>query len=313
MWRLFNFIIVFGLTLAGIAGFLFHLNTGVTPDPIMLEPFELFPVYWYGVIVVVAIGIGFLTAFTQPAANESSSNHLIWRYLISIVIGGIVGARLFDTFLITPIARMQGITSPRDYFDNPVFLIDFSWGGLNTWGALCGGAIVLFWFCWRTELSRTQTFFKATIGFLIGLSVAQWGHFINQELYGAPLTSWWAIYIDPAHRLPIFAGEERFVPLFLFGAIWYLAGGAYLAFTPRWQRSSFDQLDAILIGLIWFAVGRLMLELATPNSLFNWLPAVALLLIIFIVALNRNTFGAERTAQQVSRAIGMHDRNERVG
>ena len=278
-----------GLTIAGTVGYFYHLATGTNFDPVLVEPFELFPVYWYGVIVLIAVGVGFVFAYAQPAVDESPSNQKIWRYVISIVIAGIMGARLFDVFFITPIARQQGIRSSWDYFENPVFLVDFSWGGLNIWGAIIGGGVMLIWICWRTGLLPLPIFFKTVVGFLIGLSLAQWGHFINQELYGIPVDRWWAVSIDPTHRLPIFESEERFVPLFLMAAIWYLAGGLWLATSPRWQRSSIDQLDGVAVGLIWFIVGRMAIELNTPNSLFNWLSAVLLLVIIFgAVRLGRN-------------------------
>lgn len=278
-------IVAIGLTIVGIIGYVFHLSTGTTFDPILVEPFELFQVYWYGVVILIAVGMGFVAAYFQPTPEESpSSISQLWRYAISLIIAGIVGGRLFDAFFITPIARQQGISSSWDYFENPIFLVDFSWGGLNIWGVLFGGALMLLWVCWRTDLLPLPIFFRAIVGFLIGLSLAQWGHFINQELYGIPLDRWWAIYIEPTHRLPIFAGEERFVPLFLMASIWYLAGGLWLATSSRWQQSSINQLDGVLVGLIWFIVGRLAIELTTPNSLFNWLSAVLLLVIIFWVA-----------------------------
>lgn len=290
--RAISLILVCGATLAGIGGYLRQLSTGVQADPLMVEPFALFPVYWYGVIVLLAVGIGFFVAYAQPAVHDSPSNRLVWRYAISIVLGGALGGRLFDLIFITPIAQQQGISSFRDYLENPIFLIDFSWGGLNVWGALFGGGIALLWFCWRTGLASVPIFFKAAVGFLTGLSLAQWGHFINQELYGMPTDAWWGIYIDLAHRLPIFADANRFVPLFLLAAIWYLAGGFLLAFSPRWRRSAAAQLDGILFGLIWFVAGRLMIELNTPFTRFNWLPAVLLLGIIFMGILKNSLSAA---------------------
>ncbi|MFT5196628.1 MAG: prolipoprotein diacylglyceryltransferase [Cellvibrionaceae bacterium] len=278
---------VFGLHLIGLAGYLMHLRSGFMLDPVLARPYGLFSVYWYGVVLLVSIGIGFWAVATQSAKSDVLPSFSVWRYAISIVLSGIVGARLFDVVFLSPIAISQGITGTWDYFDNPALLFDFNWGGLNIWGALFGSVLMLYWVCWRAAIPRILIFFKATSGFLIGLSLVQWGHFLNQELYGVPWNRLGSILIESIHRLPLYAGADRFVPLFLLAAVWYLAGGMWLFFGRRWQRTLVDQLDGILFGLIWFAVGRLFLELVTPNSLFNWLPASMLLAIIFITVFIR--------------------------
>lgn len=53
-----------------------------------------------------------------------------------------------------------------------------------------------------------------------GLALAQiigrFGNFFNQELYGMPTNLPWAIYIDPAHRLPEFMDQAYYHPLFAY-------------------------------------------------------------------------------------------------
>ena len=286
-WLLF--LAVFGATGAGFVAYASNIITSAVIDPIWFSPFELFPIYWYGLIVLASIGIGFWAAGARPVFDDDFSGQLIWRYIISIVLGGMIGARLFDVVFLSPIAISQGVLATSDYLNNSAFLFDFSWGGLNVWGALFGGALVLFWFCWRTKIAHGPVFLKAVAGVLIGLSLVQWGHFINQELYGFPWDGVGAIYIEPIHRLEVYANIERFVPLFLFASVWYLAGGLWLFFGRRWRRSEIDQFDGTMVGLIWFIVGRLTIELATPNSLFNWFPASILLTIILITVLRRKT------------------------
>jgi len=286
-WLLLLF--VFGATSAGVVTYLSNVRNSTVINPIWFSPFELFPVYWYGVIVLISIGVGFWAATVRPVVDENFSSKLIWRYIISICLGGIIGARLFDVIFLSPIAISQGVLATRDYLNNSAFLLDFSWGGLNVWGALFGGVIVLFWLSWRTKIARGPIFFKAIVGFLFGLSLVQWGHFINQELYGFPWDGLGSIYVEPIHRLEVYADVERFVPLFLLASFWYLAGALWLFFGRRWQRSAVGQFDGTMVGLIWFIIGRLVIELATPNSLFNWLPASILLTIILITVIRRKT------------------------
>ena len=140
----------------------------------------------------------------------------------------------------------------------------------------------------RKQKSIGDTLFKAVIGLLAISCLSAWGHFINQELYGIPTRSMLGLMISPEFRLPQFSEFDRFVPLFLLSSAWNLLGTTWLLFDKRWRLHDQSVWDGAMVGLIWFIVGRLFVELVTPNTLFNWLPASLFILLIVLLAFRQH-------------------------
>jgi phosphatidylglycerol:prolipoprotein diacylglycerol transferase len=90
--------------------------------------------------------------------------------------------------------------------------------------------------------------------------IGRWGNFINQEVYGAPTNLPWAIYIDPAHRDPLFANVSYYHPLFLYESIYNLANAAFLLWVGRRYQKWLKDGDIFLIYLITYPVFRFFLE-----------------------------------------------------
>ena len=283
--RKIAFSLFFFLTITGVVFYLVHLVTGFNADRVIGRPFQLFSVYWSGITLLLSFCVGFAIAQTQPVVGLTRSATAKLFRPLTILLLGWIGARFFDVIFVTPVAQAQGIRSAADYFANPIFLLDLNWGGLSVWGALFFVGAWLLWLSWRIGAPFSAVIYKGIVGFFAGLSLMQWGHFLTQELYGYPWGGWGSIEIDSAYRLPQFLEEPTFVPIFLFAAIWYFAGTMWLAFGRRWQRSNRGHAEAVVAGLLWFVVGRLCIELATPNTLFNWLPASVILVVIVALGL----------------------------
>ncbi len=272
------------LHILGLSGYMVHLVTGWSLDRLLVEPFQLYDIYWSGVYLIIAFVIGYGVAFSLPFPSWDQKQHKIFHRPLTILLLGLFGARLFDIFYLSPISLSQGIGSSSDYFSNPILIFDLNWGGLNIWGAI---VFVTVWICWRSwwkNGSLTPIFLKAVIGLLAGSSLIQWGNFLSQQFYGQPYRGIGAIYIDVAYRLPDYLEFEQYFPLFFVGAIWYLIGVLFLIFGRRWSKNN-AQVDRLLVGLSWFAVGRLGLELATQNSSVNALPGLVLIVVVCMVGI----------------------------
>lgn len=279
--------VIYGLTILGLAAYVWHITTGAMPDRIAFNPLALYNIYWYGFMLLAAILLGGWVAGGIPVL-DSDKSITFGHYPVALTIVGLCFARLFDVLFVTPLAQSQGITSAADYFNNPTLLFDLSWGGLNVWGAIWGvGILLVLLAAWHSK-AISQTLFKSMIALLIISSLAQWGHFLNQELYGYPTQSILGIFIHPEFRLPGFATADRFTPIFLVAALWHLVGGSWLIIDPRWYPTERTLWDGFLVGAVWFVVGRLFFELATPYSLFNWLPASLFLLLIIVLAFRQH-------------------------
>ncbi|NUS73817.1 MAG: prolipoprotein diacylglyceryl transferase, partial [Corynebacteriales bacterium] len=100
---------------------------------------------------------------------------------------GIIGARLYHVF-----------TTPGPYFGDDGNLVDIlkMWkGGLGIWGAIAGGALGAWYGC-RARGIPLRIFADALApGLAVAQAVGRWGNWFNQELYGRPLNTWWALEI----------------------------------------------------------------------------------------------------------------------
>mgnify|MGYP002412755321 FL=1 len=97
-------------------------------------------------------------------------------------------------------------------------------------------------------------------------AIGRWGNFVNQELYGAPTNLPWAIYIDPAHRLPGFENQAYYHPTFLYESLWNLANMGLLLWLGRKYSDRLRPGDIFLTYLIVYPIGRFFLEFLRLDS-----------------------------------------------
>ncbi|MFW6097344.1 MAG: prolipoprotein diacylglyceryl transferase, partial [Chloroflexota bacterium] len=186
---------------------------------------------------------------------------LLWCLILAIV-----GARLYHVFTPSPSMAEVGINSPADYFRNPMQLINLRRGGLGIYGGIAGGALGLLLYSYRHRMSALKWADVAVIGVALGQFVGRWGNFFNQELYGAPTTVPWAVWIEPQYRLSGFTEFNRFHPAFLYESIWNLL--AFVVLFMLWRRYRRRLLDGDIMAsyLILYAVGRVLMELVRLDS-----------------------------------------------
>ena len=190
----------------------------------------------------------------------------VWNAMILVMILGLIGARLYHVLTPSPSMAAVGINSPMDYFRNPIQMINLRNGGLGIYGGLAGGALGLWIYTRRQQISMLNWTDLAVIGAALGQAIGRWGNFFNQELYGAPTNLPWAIFIDPQHRLPAFVEFERFHPAFLYESIWN-----WLTFGVLWTLAK-KYPDKLMRGeltafyLIFYAIGRILLETVRLDS-----------------------------------------------
>lgn len=190
----------------------------------------------------------------------------VWNGIIWCLIFGVIGARLYHVLTPSPSMAAVGIYSPLDYFRNPYQLINFRNGGLGIYGGIAGGALGLFLYSRRARIPMMAWADLAVIGLALGQVFGRWGNFFNQELYGRPSDLPWAVNIDPAYRLPEYSDVSRFHPAFLYESLWSLL--TFLVLYTLAKRYSNRLLSGELTALylIFYAVGRSLLELVRLDS-----------------------------------------------
>lgn len=226
----------------------------------MAEGFQLGPIFvrYYGIIVMLGALAGAWFATTE-AKRRKYDPEIVWDLLIWLIIGGLIGARLWHVFTPSPAAIAEGRTTIF-YLTHPFDLVNLRNGGLGIPGAIIGGAVSLFLYSRKNGLNFLEWTDIAAPGLALGQAIGRWGNFVNQELYGAPTDLPWKISIDPIHRLPGFEAQEYFHPLFLYESLWNFANMALLIWVMRRFSSVIKDGDIFLVYLIVYPVGRFLLD-----------------------------------------------------
>jgi phosphatidylglycerol:prolipoprotein diacylglycerol transferase len=190
----------------------------------------------------------------------------VWNGLLWVLVLGLIGARLYHILTPSPSMAAVGIYSPLDYFRDPYLLLNFRGGGLGIYGGIAGGFLGLILYTRRNRMPVLGWTDISVVGLALGQAVGRWGNFFNQELYGAPTDLPWAIFIEPVHRLPDFAGFERFHPAFLYESLWSLMTFFLLLWLARRRYDRLLPGEMAAIYVVAYALGRSLLELVRLDS-----------------------------------------------
>ena len=234
----------------------------------MIDGFYIgtFFVHFYGIILMSgALAGGWLAS--REAKRRGHDPDIIWDLLIYLIIGGVIGARLWHVF--TPAESALVMDPATGQLVNPYFaggsihivdILNVRSGGLGIPGAVIGGALALFLYTRKHGLDFLEWADIAAPSLALGQAIGRFGNFFNQELYGAPTDLPWKLYIDPSHRHPAFASVEYYHPLFAYEAIFNLLNLFLLMWVTRKYEGRSKKGDILLIYLIFYPVVRFSLE-----------------------------------------------------
>jgi phosphatidylglycerol:prolipoprotein diacylglycerol transferase len=202
-----------------------------------------------GILTAAAV-----TAYRAKRQGEDPDH--VWNGLIWVVLGGIIGARIYH--VLTPPPSM-GITA-LDYLTHPMDAIAIWKGGLGVPGALLGGGLAAFFYVRHVGLNWWVWADLIIPGVALGQAIGRLGNYVNQELYGLPTDLPWAVTIRPENRVPGYEAYERFHPMFLYEAIMnvIIAGG--LIFIERRFSDRLIPGDLIALYVVFYFGGRFFLE-----------------------------------------------------
>jgi len=222
---------------------------------------------FYGILIMLgAVAAAFLAQY--EARRRKLNSELVWDALIWVLIGGIIGARLWHVF--TPPPSMLVLDAVSNKLVNPYFVHNASiiknltdiisiWrGGLGIPGAIIGGGLALYVFCRRKKMSFPLWADIAAPGLALAQAIGRWGNYFNQELYGKPSNLPWAIKID--HPVAGFTQYSTFHPIFLYESIWNLMNMGFLLWFERRFANKLKDGDIFLTYLVGYSIGRLFLE-----------------------------------------------------
>jgi phosphatidylglycerol:prolipoprotein diacylglycerol transferase len=233
----------------------------------MPNGFDIGPItiHFYGIILMLgALAAAWLAS--REARRRNEDPNLVWDMLLWVLIGGIIGARLWHIFTPPPSMVEQGITT-KFYLTHPLDMIAIWNGGLGIPGAVIGGALAMYIYCRRKKLNFGTWADIAAPGLALAQAIGRWGNFVNQELYGRPTTLPWGIKIDYA---PGYSAETRFHPLFLYESLYNLANMFFLLWLARRHKDKLLPGDIFIVYTIVYAIGRFFLDFLRLDNAQAW-------------------------------------------
>lgn len=213
---------------------------------------------YYGIIITFGAMMAAVLAHHE-ARRRGEKADLVWDALIWVLIAGVIGARLWHVFTPSP-SLVENGKDTWFYLTHPLDLIWTRQGGLGIAGAVIGGALALVIFTRRYKLNFGTWADFAAPGVALAQAIGRWGNFLNQELYGLPTNLPWKIYIKPLYRIPEYADQAYYHPLFLYESLWNLANMFFLLWLSRRYTNILRPGDVFLAYCIIYPIGRFLLE-----------------------------------------------------
>ncbi len=266
----------------------------------MPQGFNIGPltIRYYALLIILGAIVGAWIASRQ-AKKYGQDPEIILDLLPWLLIGGIIGARLWHVFTPSASNIAAGVTT-ENYLRNPVEILKMWKGGLGIPGGVIGGALALWLYTRSKKLNFMQWADFIAPGLLIGQAIGRWGNFVNQEVYGKPTDLPWALTIDPPYRISGFEHVSKYHPLFLYESLLALIGAIVLIqVDKKWQKKLFKG-DLLWLYMIIYPTVRFFLEFLrldpspVNNININQTAMMIVGILAVLVLILRHTVWAER-------------------
>ncbi len=194
---------------------------------------------WYSLILITAIGIGiWLTA--REAERRGLKKDDIYEVSIYIILGGILGARLFHVL----------DQWSNEFASNPIRALYIWEGGLAIWGAVAGGLVAAALVCWKRGWRFPILLDAAAPGLVLAQAIGRIACVITGDAMGKPTNGPFGFAYTSPHALvpqlgvyytpmPVY---EIVANLLIFGVLWQLRN-------RRWADGSLFLVYLILYSL----------------------------------------------------------------
>ncbi len=226
------------------------------PDPVAIHIGH--GIYWYGIILAVAMLAGLLLCMKQSKHYGLTEDNVMDLVLWSVPLC-IVGARLYYVLFYLDLYRNEDGSLN---WGNMIAVWD---GGLAIYGAVIMGVLVAFFYTRHKKIKFGAMTDLAVMGLLLGQVIGRWANFINREAFGAETTLPWRMQLWDT---PLTTIEVH--PTFFYESLWNLIGLLLILFVISKGRR-FDG-ENTWFYFLWYGLGRSWIEGLRTDSLylFDW-------------------------------------------
>ncbi len=206
-----------------------------------------FTIYWYGVIIGIGVFLGYMLA-SREAIKRGMPKETFADLLLFAIPIAIISARIYYV-----IFRWD------QFADDPIRVFYIWEGGIAIHGALIGGVLTAYFFAKKRNLSFWQLADVAAPSILLGQAIGRWGNFMNQEVYGGPVTREFleGLFLPEFIINQMYIDGTYYHPTFLYESLWSLIGVVLLLWL---RRFNLRQGEIFFTYVIWYSVGRFFIE-----------------------------------------------------
>lgn len=244
----------------------------INMDPTILR-LGHFMLNWYSIIVMLAILAAIAIAIYEGKRKGISSETILsmspW-----VVLGGIIGARLFHV-----------VDKWGYYISNPLQIFALWQGGLAIWGALAGGGVAAIIFARLKNIPVSRLFDTLVPALLVAQIIGRFACIIDGDAVGVATTLPWGFtYINPAAMVPPGLLGVPVHPYPVYDQLWNLLG---LAIALKLRRHLKTDGLLFLIYLSIYAVGRFVFTFVRQEKIWFWglQEAQIIAILTFVVSL----------------------------
>ena len=226
------------------------------PDPIAIHIGH--GVYWYGIILALAMLAGLLLCMKQAKHYGLTEDNVLDMVLWAVPCC-ILGARIY--YVVFYLDLYRNADGSLDW-GRIIAIWD---GGLAIYGTVIAGVIVALLYTRHKKLKFAAMTDLAVMGLLLGQIIGRWANFINREAFGG-LT-------DLPWRMRLWVSAYQYIevhPTFLYESLWNLVGLLLILLVVSKGRR-FDG-ENTWFYFLWYGLGRSWIEGLRTDSLylFDW-------------------------------------------
>ncbi|WDL96644.1 prolipoprotein diacylglyceryl transferase [Alicyclobacillus sp. ALC3] len=239
-----------------------------------------FPVRAYGLVILLAIFLATQVSITLVRLTVKEYEQHIVPLVYSVVIGALIGARVWQVFFFTP----------TYYFAHPGEMLAIWNGGLSIQGGIVGGLIVGIWYCRRHHLPFWHVADLLAPSIILGQGIGRIACLLNGDAFGAPTGGNFGLVYPPGTLAYETYGSQPLWPAEVFEGQMDIVIFAILF---ALLRKKLPRGMMFLLYNILYSAGRFGLEFLrgdSPRFLLGWTAAqwtsmvvVALALIMIMV------------------------------
>lgn len=229
-------------------------------------------IYWYSVLIVIAIVIGMYFSLKQADENGLGKDFL-YDLIFLLIPVGIIGARLY--YVLFNFSMFK---------DNILDIFKVWEGGLAIYGVVIAAIIFIIFYCRKKNKSILLTLDTLVPYLMLGQAIGRWGNFINKEAHGGLTT---IEHLKSLH-LPNFIIDgmhingSYYIPTFLYESLWCLLGFIILLIVRNKNKYKNKGL-LLFIYFIWYGIGRFFIESLRTDSLYLGIFRISQIVSIILI------------------------------